>query len=84
MNSIILSSACFSSRKSSCREHFTLKHEYGVKAYKVHGHQHDYIESNNGFASSEFCSLADFRKGLYRIEDSKGNALNEGDIPWKN
>lgn len=42
----------------------TLKLEYGVKAYKVHGYQHDYIESNNGFVSSEFCSLADFRKGL--------------------
>ena len=62
----------------------SLKLEYGVKAYKVHGYQHDYIESNNGFASSEFCTLADFRKGLYRIEDSKGNALREEDIPWKN
>ena len=56
----------------------------GLKLYKVKGFTHDYIENDNGVASSEICDLDSFRKGKFKIYESKTmREIKENEIPWR-
>lgn len=57
--------------------------DWGVKAYKVHGIQHDYIATDNGVTVGEYCSLDEFRKGKKKLKDKNGKILTEEDLVWK-
>lgn len=57
----------------------------GVHVRKVHGYQHDYVQSYNYSGGyGEICSLYDLRKGNFIIYDKDGKQLGENDIPWDN
>ena len=57
----------------------------GNKLWKIKGMFHDYIANDNGFNTSEICSLEDFRKGKFKIYDKKtGRQIKDSEIKWKN